>query len=272
MNVRELLCWAIVGIFVVFRARADRAPRRLLGRLGLLAAAAWLGENSMIRAYSFYRYDESWGLFLDQVPLTIILIWPVVIHSAWDLSGYLKVRYRALATAALVFADAWLVEPVAVNGGFWRWSEPGLFEVPVIGVLGWALFAGAAAAGLQKGKILLVLLGAPLFTHLALLAAWWGGLKWINGSIPFPFGVGLAWVSSLAFTGWLWHVGARQKVPALALWLRAPAALFFYGLLWLSPTKDGLWLYAIAFAVPYLSLLKLPQWENLSPEEVTVSR
>ena len=51
----------------------------------------------------------------------------------------------ALLGAAIVLADASLIEPIAVRAGLWRWTEPGLFAVPLVGIVGWAFFAWAAA-------------------------------------------------------------------------------------------------------------------------------
>src|SRR5439155_24844517 len=114
-------------------------------RLALLVVASWIGEDSVIRVYGFYHYARGWALFVDQVPLAIVVIWPVVIDSAWGLARCLAAgaRAQALLAAAFVLADASLIEPIAVRAGLWRWTEPGLFAVPPVGILGWALFAGA---------------------------------------------------------------------------------------------------------------------------------
>src|SRR5688500_9390868 len=87
MNGLELVCLAIVGSWIVLRARREERPLALLGRLLLLATAGWVGEESMILAHGFYAYTASaWTVFLDRVPLLIVVIWPLVIHSAWDLA------------------------------------------------------------------------------------------------------------------------------------------------------------------------------------------
>ena len=44
-----------------------------------------------------------------------------------------------LVGALIVLADASLIEPVAVASNLWAWTEPGLFAVPPIGILGWAI-------------------------------------------------------------------------------------------------------------------------------------
>ena len=79
MVLLQIACLAIVAAFLVFRARLEAEPLSLFRRLFLLALAAWAGEDTCIRAYGFYEYSESWWLFLDKVPLLIVLIWPIVI-------------------------------------------------------------------------------------------------------------------------------------------------------------------------------------------------
>lgn len=137
----ELACLAIVILYIVVRGLRDPAPRDFGVRLGLLMVASWLAEDTCIRAYGFYAYHPGWSLFVDQVPILIVVIWPVVIHTAWDLArGLARPERVPLASALIVLADASLIEPIAVNAGLWAWSEPGLFAVPPIGIIGWATF------------------------------------------------------------------------------------------------------------------------------------
>ena len=89
MVVLQIACFAIVVSFVFLRARLEARPIALYRRLFLLAVAAWIGEDTCIRAYGFYEYSASWWLFLDKVPLLILLIWPIVLQSARDLASCL---------------------------------------------------------------------------------------------------------------------------------------------------------------------------------------
>ena len=59
----------------------------------------------------------------------------------------------ALATAALVAWDTLVIEPVATRAGLWWWKDGGYFGVPVLGVLGWGIFAGAAALVLGRDAL-----------------------------------------------------------------------------------------------------------------------
>jgi len=263
----ELCCVAIVALYVSVRlARAgDRAA--VARRLAILVVAAWLGEDSVIRAYGFYAYSPRWSLFVDQVPLLIVIIWPVVVDSAWQLAARLEARTLALAAAGFVLADAALIEPIAVRAGLWSWSEPGLFAVPPIGILGWALFAACAVALLPRVGVLTVLL-APLGTHALLLGSWWLALRWVNLPLPAWSGVGFVWLIALPVSFYFRSHRLRARVPLADLLVRVPGALFFFVLLGLhGRAVPELFGYAAAFALPYLSLIR---GADPSPNKKTV--
>ena len=119
----QLTCLAIVLISLSMGLRQAESRTEYLRRYGLLVLAAWVAEDSCIRCYGFYHYAPGWSLFVDQVPLAIVLIWPCVILSARELAGV------PLIGAAIVLTDAGLIEPIAVQAGLWHWTEPGLFGV-----------------------------------------------------------------------------------------------------------------------------------------------
>lgn len=269
MLILEAACVVIVATFVAVRARRDPRPQVFLRRLVLIAVAGWISEDTVIRAYDFYGYSPRWSVILDHVPLMVVVIWPVVIHSAWDLARHLfgrAHRWMPLLVAGLVFTDAWLIEPVAVNAGLWSWNAPGLFAVPPIGVLGWAIFAGLVIWVLERADArqdglrteLSLLLVPAAFSHALLVAAWWGFFRWVDHPIPPEAGVVAAWAVSLAATAGVVRTRARRRVPMVELLLRVPAAAFFFVLLALH-SSGQVWLiaYAVAFAPPYLALMDL---------------
>jgi len=276
----ELACTALILMYLVACLRRVDDRARLLRRLGLLVVAAWLTEDTVIHAYGFYAYSPRWSVFVDRVPLMVILIWPMVIHSSWRLARCLltpageraespSVIARApLVGAAMVFADAWLIEPVSVEAGLWWWTHPGLFAVPPIGVLGWALFAGLAMAVLGRARSawqeLLVLVIAPIGTHLLLLATWWGLFRWVEGTIPPAPAIGLVWLFSLALFVTALRRRVMHKMPLGELMLRIPAAMFFFVLLGIHgrdvPTLVA---WVIAFAPPYCAITPWPQIRRL---------
>jgi hypothetical protein len=264
----ELACAAIVAAYVALRLRrADGSRMAVALRLAALACAAWVGEDSVIRAYGFYGYAPQWSVRLDQVPLLIVAIWPVVIDSAHGLarqltSGAVRV---ALLAGAIVLADASLIEPIAVHAGLWSWSadEPrALFAVPLVGVVGWSLFATAAvvtfealdARAARPSQSLVVVPLAPLATHAALVVVWWGAFRWFGAS-ESPWAPALvAWVLLGAATLLAWRVGPRVGVASIMA--RAPGAAFFFVLLGGTARDSGpLVAYALAFAPPYVALL-----------------
>lgn len=268
----ELVCLAIVALYVAVRAPRDPNPRAFLLRLATLMGASWLAEDTCIRAYGFYHYHPDWSLFVDQVPILIVLIWPMVIHTAWDLARHLTTSAARVPWigAAIVLADASLIEPIAVRAGLWHWTEPGLFAVPPIGILGWAFFTFLALSVWSRGPAAEPLRphAAPrpstlawtfpvtaVGVHLMLLTLWWGALRWMNQEVPtLPFVV-VAWVASLSLSLWAARRRAGRQIPRVDLAMRIPAAAFFFVLLARYAANDpALIAYALAFAPPYLVL------------------
>ncbi|MSP59870.1 MAG: carotenoid biosynthesis protein [Myxococcales bacterium] len=264
----ELVCAGIVALYVVLRARREPGPRVLLRRLALLAIAGWIGEDSVIRAYHFYEYSPRWSLFLDRTPLLIVLIWPVVIHSAWELARQLLApgrRFIPLVGGALVIADASLIEPIAVQAGLWSWREPGLFGVPPIGILGWGFFAMACMVWLEFGEraglaeTVVDLLVAPLVAHLLLVLAWWLALRWISCTLPGWPAALVAWAVAVTLAALARRQQVQRRVRFDDLLARIPAALFFFVLLALQGgALPSLCAWSLAFAPPYLALCDWP--------------
>lgn len=262
----EFSCAAIVLVFLVVRARRHPNPQVFLRRMALMSVAGWISEDTVIRAYGFYYYSPKWSLIIDHVPLMIILIWPVVIHSAWDLARHLAGRgpRTPWIAAGFVLADAWLIEPVAVKSGLWWWTEPGLFDVPPIGVLGWSIFAWFVVTLFERAEArqdhlpteLGLLVVPAVGSHLVLVGAWWAAFRWLNGTVPDLAGVSAAWLLSLGFTAWALRSRARRKVPFVEMLLRAPGAGFFFVLLALhGGDRMTLVAYALGFAPPYSALV-----------------
>ncbi|MDP7033315.1 MAG: carotenoid biosynthesis protein [Planctomycetota bacterium] len=262
MIVVQFVCLGIVALYVVARVRNVPDPSSFCRRLCFLAVASWIAEETMILAYRFYRYDPQWNLFLGHVPLAIALIWPVVIHSAWDLAGALVRSKRvAFLGGLLVLADASLIEPIAVASGFWSWEVPGLFEVPLVGLIGWALFAGMAIRVLESNRMgswvrdLWVLVVPGLFAHLGVLAFWWGGLRWFQREIPGEWACLVGWCLSLFLSGVVLRYQLGKRVSSSDLFLRIPPALFFYALVFgYGMQSSYLLIYSMAFAPPYVFL------------------
>jgi hypothetical protein len=233
----EPIAGLIVLAWLVQALRRAERPAGLLLAYGLVFTTAWASEQSCIELYGFYAYSPDWSVFLGHVPLMVALIWPVVVISAWSIVRAVLgpvSPLAPLALGALVLTDAALIEPVCVHAGLWHWTHPGLFEVPPIGVLGWAFYAGLIGLTLERLErgprrwLPAAVLCIP-GTHLLLLAAWWGLFRWVEGSIPPWPAVAVAWALSLTACGLLWRRPAG--VPRRLMLDRSPAALFFGTLL-----------------------------------------
>ncbi len=249
---QEPVAAAIVLAWLIPTLRREQQPARLLLAYALVFATSWASEHSCIELYGFYEYSPDWSVFLGHVPLMVALIWPVVVLSAWAIARAVMgpaSRWTPLAVGAIVLTDAALIEPVCVHAGLWHWTHPGLFAVPPIGVLGWAIYAGLATVVLEglehgPGRWALPALGVIPSTHALLLACWWGGLRWVEGDIPAWPAVGLAWALSMATCALLWHRPAG--VPRHLMLDRSPAALFFGLLLVAGDAPWALVVWALA--------------------------
>lgn len=261
--------------------RPAGGDRPALGDRGFLAAyvaiavSAWAAEESAIVLYDFYRYDPSWTVFADTVPLAVALIWPLVVMSVWDLlrrAGLRGARLVALG-GALVFAEALFVEIVGVHAGLWAWSGRGPFEVPLVGLAGWAAFGATALFALdRRGPWLLALPALGLAAvHAVVVLLWHLGLDRVS-QVPVPDEVALAALVGLAGAAALATLRqrARLAIPLVAVPYRLLAAELLYACLALAassaaPSAAGtpavttpVVAAALLFALPYLALFT---WE-----------
>jgi len=284
MPLLELTAISIVAIYVVSYTLRQPEREHFFIRVAFVSAASWIAEESCIILYKFYGYSSNWSLFLAHIPLIIIVIWPFVIHSAWELASQILRpghRFVPLAAAAIVLTDASLIEPVAVHAGLWSWNESGIYNVPPIGILGWAYFAFLCILLFEEGKRrnstkrfnLLIIVFPVIGTHLLLLITWWGAFRWVNIPVDPRITAGLAWVLSLFLVYAILRNRTGTRVKRKTLLLRLPAALIFFTLLALNAgDSELLVVYGVAFAPPYLTLMaqqylvKLPELRrNVSP-------
>lgn len=256
------------GVLIIFsQAARSLHPRRILTRAAIVSTAAWLAEESCILLYRLYEYGPGWYLVLDRVPLLTVIIWPVIILSAMDLTAHIQTArpLRGLiAGAAVVATDALLIEPISVAAGLWHWDLPGIFGVPLIGILGWFFFALLSMRLMSQRRLQeplkfsdLMLLVLPVGgTHLSLLMTWWSVLRWVSFPLPLPVIIGIAWLVSFLITVILHRNQTGSRISQKTLLLRLPAALFFFILLTLKAADPlPLAAYAFAFVPPYAALM-----------------
>ncbi len=257
----EFACACVVAVWLLLRLPQERARPRLLGELAIIGGLAWLTEQTCIQLYDFYAYAPRWSVMLGDVPLLVVLIWPVVIGSARDLLRPVLNDPLQLAAAAglLILADASFIEPAAVAAGLWSWKQPGVLEVPPAGILGWALYAAIVVYVMERPfkhvrwRLLALAAVAPA-VHVALLVAWWGLLRWLNA--PVPTALALLGVSlvSLATVLLLLRTRIGGRIPLRSVLMRMPGALFFAGLLFMVEPGPAVLLWAAAFVPPWLVL------------------
>lgn len=248
----EVASLAVLALCCAVQARSG-GLRRFLREAAAIACAGWLSEDLCIRAFAFYGYAPGWTVQLDQVPLLVAVIWPFVILSGRELARATlpSSPHLALRVGLAVTFDACLMEPVAVKAGLWSWSEPGLFGVPLLGVVGWGVLAGLVTAWLERGLPLLLLpLVAALGSNTLLCAMWWGLFRWgPRSDLPAVAAFALIGTAALA-----WLIAFRRRRAAVGLLVMGPrvaAAWLFFALVALR--GDALlaaWM--LPFALPYL--------------------
>lgn len=257
-----------ITVFYVAMFRVNHPDdRHFLLWIVLVATSAWITEESCIRLYVFYSYSQSWHILLSHIPLMVIVVWPVLIHCAWDLASQLLGyghRFVPLAAGGIVLTDAAFIETVSVRSGLWTWQEPGIFNVPPIGILGWACFAFLCAFLYEEGRrrnfrlwfSLLVIVLPAVGTHLFLLVSWWGVFRWINIPIEAALAAATAWTMSIGLVFVFLRFRAGLHVKQKTLLLRLLAALFFFTLLLCNADGSVFFiLFVVAFAPPYLILM-----------------
>ncbi len=134
---------------LLYRDTAPSERRRLTTTIVLIALTSWAAEETSILRYGFYGYPDTWWLKLDEVPLIVVLIWPLVVLTADQViralfPGLSRIGH-AFAIGLMVFIDASLVETVAVASDLWFWVEGGYLGAPLIGLIGWAAYAFSIA-------------------------------------------------------------------------------------------------------------------------------
>ena len=262
MTVTELLCLAIVGFYVCMRLRGTTERGAFLLRFGAIVLASAIGENSMIELYGAYSYAPRWSISIWHVPVVVVLVWPVVVDSAVVLASQVAPvgpGGRALVAAGIVFTDALLIEPIAVFSDLWAWTEGGLFDVPLLGIAGWAFFTWGVSLTLEKTRgvaVLGVLVTGPAAAHALVLAFHWALFRWVRVELPYEAAIAIAWTLALSLSTSVLRWGTTPSRGAVLL--RAPGAVFFFVLLALGNGDERMALvwFALPFSIPYWVLLR----------------
>ncbi|GAB4211982.1 MAG: hypothetical protein OHK0013_34210 [Sandaracinaceae bacterium] len=274
----EALCAIVVVATLVTMARAipSAAQRlRLAGDYALLAAAGLVGEQTSITLYRHYAYAEGWHARVGDVPALVPLIWPLVILSAravrQSLFPHARSWQRPLLTGLFVTADASLMEVLATRAGLWSWTEAGHLEVPLLGILAWGYFAGAADALLDRLDGLgrwLVVPGSVLVAHALICASWWYGLRWVlRGDLGLTSVAVVAALGALTTVKGLSLRRAGRLLPRAVVLPRLAATALFV-VLFVSSAADAwqCWMHLVSIAVPYWTVTDLGALRSTRPE------
>jgi len=83
-----------------------------------------------------YRYGETLGFKLWEVPLLIGVNWVMLIYASGIVVQGLRAHrlVKALLAAVMMVLLDYLIEPVAIAYDFWSWDQ---HDVPFINYLGW---------------------------------------------------------------------------------------------------------------------------------------
>jgi hypothetical protein len=266
LSLFQIACVVVVAV-TLFAMTRSRAASAVMTDYAALAISGFVGEETCIALYRHYAYAAGWHLRVDHVPLLIPLIWPLVIMSARDvvrsLFPELGLVARAAAVALAVVLDAALIEVLSVRAGLWSWVEPGLLDVPVVGLLGWGFFAFGASIGLdalgdRPARIALVLVLGPLATHALILASWWGLFRWTLRSDLGGAGLAVHAAFCAGIAMLVLRARARGHAVEPGVWFpRAGAtALFVVVYAWAAHRSWEHGLVLAATATPYLASLR----------------
>lgn len=259
-----VLCIVIIYYLYWFSREHDRGSFFL--KLTVISIASWIVEDTSIRIYHFYQYSPDWRFFIGQVPVIVVLVWPIVIHSGWELAYQLmnKNRHRAhLAAALIIWIDASLIETIAVKSGYWSWNAAGIWEVPLIGIFGWAFFAFLSINIIMPGKISKTDIIKNLFsiivivcgTHVMIVATWWLIFRWILFPVNMVSITVIAWFVSGLVIYFIHREKLGFNMDSKVLIIRVPPAVLFL-IVYLNESPDIFHTaYILAFSFSYIFLI-----------------
>lgn len=267
----QVLCLVVLAAAYALYLRQVPAHerRRVVIEMLLVAVGAWAAEETSIVRYAVYGYPDWWWLRLDEVPILIVAIWPMVVMSARSVvTGLFPARRgvtRALLVGLVVVVDASLVEVLAVRAELWGWTLPGYLGVPIIGILGWAFYAAAITWALERWGDSPLRITTPIIalglTHALLVAAWWGLFKW--ASVPLPaLAIYLVTLMAIAASFALLKFRERRIPWQIALPRMLAAAVFVILMLVVQVGSDIVyafhWLHLAAVAMVYTTAVRWP--------------
>ena len=259
-----------LGIYYL-HAYAHSSDRRFFAlRCLQVLMASWLCESISIDGFGFYQYSTNWRLMVGSVPFLVVFAWPAIVMSAGELARYLGASNRSAPwfVGVIVLLDAAFIEPICVRAQLWDWNLPGLLGVPLIGILGWAVFAAvctwqfglagpmnAPSLARKSVQFFMQVVGIVITTVLILWASWQIAFRFVAGPVDERVAIIGTYVALSLLAVAVLRMKKADTVPSSFFVVRTPGcgliALLF------SQFESGLvslHAYAIAF-IAFYSLL-----------------
>ncbi len=125
----DLVPWHLLSMFVVlgYSHRKMNADFWIFTALICIIgfAAEWIGVHKAL-LFGNYTYGETLGVKVDEIPLTIGMVWFLLIYSTGVLMQYSRIKYvliRVIIGAAILVGLDKLIEPAAMRFDYWHWAH-----------------------------------------------------------------------------------------------------------------------------------------------------
>jgi uncharacterized membrane protein len=222
--VHELLVAPLALALAYTHARQALGPARAALELLCLVSYGFVLEHTAILVFSSHAYGPEWRLAPLGVPLAVAAAWAAVIVAAMALAARLgpaSPLARGAAAALVGVSLDLLMEPVAVQGGRWRWTPPGPWlEVPVGNFVGWAVIVGAYTLGGEHAGIRRSLAGQAsarvALAGLSIACLVLVGLTWRRLGVERVFSPTTGWIFAICVFAATAGLGFRRWIGVLA--------------------------------------------------------
>ena len=136
----QLVPWHLLIMFVII-GYSHRTMNQdfwvFTGMIFLIGfAAEWIGVHKGW-LFGSYTYGETLGIKADGIPLTIGVVWFLVVYSTGVLMQYSRIKYaliRVIVGAGILVGLDKLIEPIAIKFDYWHWDW---HEIPVQNYVAW---------------------------------------------------------------------------------------------------------------------------------------
>lgn len=145
------LLFALCLAFATAAARHNRHDKgRALSLVLSAALFAALFENLnvlQVHGRGSYSYNAQFHVFIDQVPLFVVLSWAVILWTAMQISDAtaLRTRHKIACDAVLAVGLDLAFDATAIRHNFWFWHGVGFdqawFGIPAGNFFGWMFVA-----------------------------------------------------------------------------------------------------------------------------------